>query len=430
MKDEDRTKGELITELEQLRQRVAQLEHSEAERKRVEKALEVERRQRIEKVLEQSEQRLRSIVESVPDIIYELDSNRKIIFINKAVEGLLGYSQKELVGKDILQLVHPDDREKARYRMAERRRTGILARPEDSEMSRCGVVERRTRAGTDLLEVRLAKKDKIPVHVLITSAEGVYKEGKFIGTLGIVGIAKDITERKGAEEELRKINEELKHFAHVVSHDLKTPITHIQGFSSFLLEKYQEKLGERGRRCLEQIEANVRRMMVLISDLLALSSIGRVVSTFKDVPSLEIVRNVTSDLEDRVNQKGIELVVADNLPTTYCDGNRIYQVFENLLVNAIKFTGETQNPRIEIGCEDKENFHQFYVRDNGIGIDPKYQRKIFEQFHRLKETEDEEGTGLGLAIVDRIVSHHGGRVWVESETGKGSTFYFTIPAAG
>jgi PAS domain S-box-containing protein len=390
----------------------------------------LERGQRIEKILEQSEQRLGSIVESVPDIIYELDSNRKITFINKAVERLLGYSQKALVGKDILELVHPDDREKVRYRMAERRKTGVLARPEDGEKSRCRAVERRTKMGTDSLEVRLIRRDKVPVHVLITSAEGVYKEGRFLGTLGVVDIGKDITDRKQAEEELRKINQELKHFAHVVSHDLKAPITHIQGFSSVLLENYQEKLGDRGRRCVERIEANIRRMEVLVSDLLALSSIGRVVSTFKDVPSLEIVRNVTSDLEDRVNQKGIELVLPDNLPIICCDGNRIYQVFENLLVNAIKFMRETQNPRIEIGCEDKEGFHQFYVRDNGIGIDPKYQRKIFERFQRLKETEDEEGTGLGLAIVDRIVSHHGGRVWVESEPGKGSTFYFTIPAAG
>ena len=233
--------------------------------------------------------------------------------------------------------------------------------------------------------------------------------------------------RKQAEEELRKINDELKHFAHDVSHDLKAPITHIQGLSSFLLEKYQEKLGEKGRRWLERIEANVRRMEVLISDLLTLSSIGRVVSDFKDVRCLEIVRNVTSDLEDRVKQKGIELVVPDNLPTIYCDGNRIYQVFENLLVNAIKFMRETQNPRIEIGCEDKEGFHQFYVRDNGIGIDPKHHREIFERFHRLRQIEDEEGTGLGLAIVERIVNNHGGMVWVESEKGKGATFYFTLP---
>ena len=247
---------------------------------------------------------------------------------------------------------------------------------------------------------------------------------------GVVRKHGDRLARKQVEGKLRKTNEELKYFAHVVSHDLKAPITHIQGFSSFLLEKYQEKLGEEGRRCLERIEANVRRMELLISDLLALSSIGRVVSAFKYVSSLEIVRNVTSDLEDRVNQKGIELVVPDNLPTIYCDGNRIYQVFENLLVNAIKFMRETQNPRIEIECEDKEGFHQFYVGDNGIGIDPKHHREIFERFHRLRQIEDEEGTGLGLAIVERIVNNHGGRVWVESEPGIGSRFYFTIPSVG
>ena len=119
--------------------------------------------------------------------------------------------------------------------------------------------------------------------------------------------------------------------------------------------------------------------------------------------------------------------MADNLSTIYCDGDRICQVFDNLLGNAIKFMRETNSPKIEIGYEDKIDLHQFYVRDNGIGIDPKYHRKIFEMFHRLKQTEDEEGTGLGFAIVERIMNGHGGRIWVESEAGKGATFYFTLP---
>ncbi len=105
----------------------------------------------------------------------------------------------------------------------------------------------------------------------------------------------------------------------------------------------------------------------------------------------------------------------------------IYQVFENLLVNAIKFTAGAKDPKIEIGYEDMGDSHKFYVRDNGIGIDPKHHRKIFEMFHRLKEIQDEEGTGLGLTIVDRIVNSHGGKVWVESEKDKGATFYFILP---
>ncbi len=233
--------------------------------------------------------------------------------------------------------------------------------------------------------------------------------------------------RKEAEEELQKINEELKNFVHVVSHDLKTPITLIQGFSSFLLEGYQDTLDEKGRTCLQRINASARHMEALVSDLLALSKIGRVVSSFEDVSCGEIVGNVASDLKDKLHSSGIELVVAPNLPTIRCDGRRLRQAFENLLVNAIKFMGDTKNPKIEIGCEDEGEFLQFCVRDNGIGIDPQYHLTIFEKFHRLREIEDDEGTGLGLAIVRRIVNNHGGKVWVESERGKGSTFYFILP---
>jgi signal transduction histidine kinase len=120
-------------------------------------------------------------------------------------------------------------------------------------------------------------------------------------------------------------------------------------------------------------------------------------------------------------------VIPPDLPVIYADQARIYQVFENLLVNAIKYMGNTKNPRIDIGCEDRGKFHRFYVRDNGSGIDPQYHRKIFEMFYRLKETRAEDGTGLGLAIVDRIVRNHGGKVRVESEKGKGAAFYFNLP---
>jgi len=240
-------------------------------------------------------------------------------------------------------------------------------------------------------------------------------------------LEEEINERKHAEEAQRKTHEELRSFLDVVAHDLKNPILGIQGFSVLLLKKYQEELGEKGRKYVRQIDASARQMSRLVSDLLSLSRIGQVASNFKYVASSKIVKNLCTSLQNRLRENGIELVVRDKLPTIYCDASRIYQVFENLIVNAAKFSGSAHKPKIEIGWEDRGNFHQFYVRDNGIGIDPKYHQKIFEMFQRLEQTEDEEGTGLGLAIVERIVTNHGGKVWVESEKGGGATFYFTLP---
>ena len=242
-------------------------------------------------------------------------------------------------------------------------------------------------------------------------------------------LKREIEERTRAEEELRRTNEELENFVRVVSHDLKSPIISIQGFSSRLLKIDEEKWREKGRTYLEQIQASSRRMEVFVSELLALSRIGRVVSAFEDVSSLEIVESVAASLHDRLKQNSIKLIIAENLPTIHCDAERIYQVFENLFVNAIKFAAHAESPTIKVGCQDAGQFHTFYVKDNGIGIDPKHHKEIFEMFHQVKQAEKNEGTGLGLAIVGRIVNKHGGKVWVESKKGKGATFYFTLPKA-
>jgi PAS domain S-box-containing protein len=352
-----------------------------------------------EQALRESEKKYSTLVENSLTGIY-IDQDEKIVFANNRFAEIYRYPKEEMIGIESWKLVHPDDRDLT-MEMRTKRLKGEDAPSE--------------------YEARGLTKDGEAIWINRRNARIEYK-----GKLAILGNVVDITEKKRAEEQLRKINEELKNFVHVVSHDLKNPIISIQGFSSRLLKKYQDKFGEKGRSYLELINAGARRMEVLVADLLALSSIGRVVSTFKDIPSLEILRNVTSGLEDRLKEKGIDLVVADNLPAIYCDGERIYQVFENLLVNATKFIGATKDPKIEVGYEDREDFHQFYVRDNGIGIDPNYHKKIFEMFHRLGEIEDETGTGLGLAIVERIVKHHGGKVWVESEKGQGAAFHFTL----
>ena len=261
-------------------------------------------------------------------------------------------------------------------------------------------------------------RDELEIRVKERTAE-LSKANKQLGG--------EIGERKRAEKAVTKKNEELKNFVHVVSHDLKTPIAHIQGFSSILLDRRQGDLTDEDQACLERIHANARRMELLVSDLLAVARVGQAEYVFQDVPVLEIVKDVTTGLAARLKEKGIELVVTNHLPPAYCDRNKIHQVFENLLVNAIKFIGDREDPEIEIGHHDVGNFHQFYVKDNGIGIDPKYHRKVFEMFLRIREVQDEEGTGLGLAIVEKIVNDHGGQIWVESEKSQGSTFHFTLP---
>ena len=237
----------------------------------------------------------------------------------------------------------------------------------------------------------------------------------------------EIEDRKRAEEELQAINEEVKHFLHAVSHDLKNPLMSVQGFSRRLANHFGDALGEKGLEYVRHIIASSRRMEILVSDLLTLSTIGQLTLHCQEVSCPGVVGEVISNLEDRIKEKGIRIVVRDNLPMIFCDRERLYQVFENLITNAIKYVGDTSEPIIEIGYEDRDPYHGFYVKDNGIGIDPKYHHKIFRKFCRLQQAKNEEGTGLGLPIVQKILEKFEGEVWVISREGEGAVFQFTIP---
>ena len=363
-------------------------------------ALDITERKKAEEALRKNEKKYSTLVENSLTGIY-IDQDEKIVFANRRFADIYGYPPDELLGIWSWKLVHSED-----------------------------------RALTNRIRAKRLKGHEAPMEY---EARGLTKDGNTIwvirrntciqyrGRPAILGNIVDISQQKWAEEELHKTNEELRDFVQVVTHDLKNPLVIIQGFSSRLTKHYQNKLGERGLKYLEHIKSSVRQMEVLVSDLLALLKIGRVVSSFENIPSGEIVKKVIQVIQFRLKEKKIALFVAENLPTIHCDGERIYQVFENLLVNATKFIGDTKAPKIEIGYEDRGNFHHFFVRDNGIGIDKKHSSTIFEKFRRLKEIEDKEGTGLGLAIVERIVTNHGGSVWVESEKGKGATFSFTLP---
>ncbi|MGD8512761.1 MAG: PAS domain S-box protein [Deltaproteobacteria bacterium] len=357
-------------------------------------------RRRAEEALQESERKYSTLAESSLTGIY-IDQDGRIAFANNRFAEIYRYPKDEAVGIESWKVVHPEDRDMTNAIRA-KRLTGEDAPSE--------------------YEARGLTKDGETIWIKRRNRRIEYK-----GRPAILGNIVDVTEQKRAEEELRKINTELNNFVDVVSHDLKNPIIVIHGLASKVLKSYQDTLDERACGYLAQIRASTLRMEALIRDLLALSRIGRVVSTFHNVSSLQIVTKVVSDLEDRLKEKCVELSVADDLPTICCDPERMYQVFENLLVNGIKFTGTADRPVIEIGCRDRGDSHQFYVRDNGIGIDPKHHRRIFEMFHRVQDIEDKDGTGLGLAIVDRIVNNHGGKVWVESEKGKGAIFYFALP---
>lgn len=227
-------------------------------------------------------------------------------------------------------------------------------------------------------------------------------------------------------EDLARANAELEDIAYVVSHDLKEPLRGIEAFSTFLAEDHSEHLDDEGKRYVQIVRRNAARMKELIDDLLELSRIGRMEPNFEPVDVGSVVAEVREGLEFTLREKAVDLRIQPGLPTITGDPVRLKEVFHNLLSNAAKFNDKPQ-PIVEISYSRDGGQHVFTVRDNGIGIDEGHRDQIFKLFQRLNRREDYEGTGAGLAICKKIVEAHGGRIWVDSEPGTGSTFSFTIP---
>ena len=253
----------------------------------------------------------------------------------------------------------------------------------------------------------------------------------------VVLIHNDISERVQAEAErealigeLESQNAELERFTYTVSHDLKSPLITIKGFLGFLEQDARAGNVERVQADIARISAAAQRMEQLLSELLELSRIGRMVNPSEQVSFEELAQEALYMMEGRLDQRGVEARIAPELlrpdgPTVYGDRPRLREVLDNLVDNAIKFMGSQPHPQVEIGVRHDEKERVFYVRDNGMGIDPPYHEKVFGLFEKLDAETD--GSGVGLAIVKRIVQVHGGRVWVESEgAGQGSTFCFTL----
>lgn len=233
---------------------------------------------------------------------------------------------------------------------------------------------------------------------------------------------------EAALTELADKNTELETFVYTVSHDLKTPIVTIEGFIGALREDFGGLIHENAEKYLDYMSDASRKMDLLINDLLYLSRIGRLPERKIEFSFDDLMKDVLKTLQPLIDENDITLNVEKGFPLIYGEMERLGQVMENLLSNAVKYIGkENPSPRIDVGVMEQDHHKVFFVRDNGIGIEKQYHEKIFEIFQRLPSGKKiGEGTGVGLTIVKRIIEHHGGEIWLDSELGKGTTFFFTL----
>jgi PAS domain S-box-containing protein len=325
-----------------------------------------------------------------------IHERNRVVQVNDALAGLLGYTRQELVGKDALALVHADDREIV----------DVLD----------GTSEAR--------ELRLVRKDGSTVDVEV--------RGKpFARTNQRLVTVEDVSERKQRAAELRRTNEalarsnlDLQRFAYIASHDLQTPLRSIASFVDLLGSTYGETLDAQGKDWLARTTSSVDVLQTLIRDLLEYSRLDVEPRATEKASMRDALDRATALLDAPIRETAAEIIVGD-LPEVTGDRSQLVQLWMNLLANAVKYRG-TIAPRVEISAQSSEDVWQFAIRDNGIGIAAKHQQQVFEIFKRLHDQKTYPGTGIGLAICRRVVDRHGGKIWVESTPGEGSTFYFTI----
>ncbi|MGD8835319.1 MAG: response regulator [Desulfobacteraceae bacterium] len=403
---------ELTEHLEQqVEQRTRQLRQEIAERKRT------------EEILQQSEERYRSIFENAVEGIFQATPGAKGRFVsaNPAHARILGYDSPEQMMAQVTEIgpriwIDPHDRKVFSEQVAKGAVTGFEA-------------QMRRRDGRSIWVSLNARP------VSDASGELDYIEG----------IMLDITDRKQAEEKLNEYrehleelvrdrtaqfeaaNKELHNFTYTVSHDLRAPLRHIDGFVELLQKKAGTALDENSRHYMDNISEAAKKMGLLIDELLAFSRMGRHLLSLQRVALKELVHDILGEFEPETAGRRIDWRIGD-LPVVNGDAAMLRIVLGNLIANALKFTRPRQEAQIEIGSQPGQNAEAvIFVRDNGVGFDMTYADKLFGVFQRLHGADQFEGTGIGLANVRRIIARHGGRTWAQAEPGQGAIFFFSLP---
>jgi two-component system, LuxR family, sensor kinase FixL len=360
-----------------------------------------------------AEQRYQDIFNNSIDGIFQSTEDGKFINVNPAMARIYGYDSPE----DMLRSVNDIS-------------TQVYV-----DIEQRNEAHRRLNAGEKLTGYEVQDYRKDGSRFWSSMSAQAIRDGNG-NVLYYEGTIEDVTRRKKAEaeretliQELAAKNLELGQFTYTVSHDLKSPLVTINGFLGYLEQDAFSGNHERLKKDIQRIQEAVHKMQRLLNELLELSRIGRMMNPPEDIPFVDLVDEAMKIVYGRLDERKVTVHTQPNLPVVSGDKPRLIEVLQNLLDNAAKYMGAQSNPHIEIGQRGKQDGKPvFFVSDNGIGIAPEYHERVFGLFNKLDATS--EGTGVGLTIVKRIIEVHGGRIWVESEAGKGSTFLFTLSPSG